>query len=158
VGFSKQWEDNGIFRSLDHDWMAWRTVRFSSNEKTMEHSDHWIMTNGMENSEILKTVKRQWNILNTGSWLDGTENSEILKTMKRQWNISITESWLDGTENSEIFKTVKRQWNILITGSWLDGTENSEIFKTMKRQWNILITGSWCNNDKVYYIFVKSLH
>jgi hypothetical protein len=23
-------------------WMAWRTVRFSNNEKTMEHSDHWM--------------------------------------------------------------------------------------------------------------------
>jgi hypothetical protein len=36
--------------------------------------------------------------------------------MKRQWNILITGSWLDGMENSEIFKTMKRQWNILITG------------------------------------------
>jgi hypothetical protein len=50
------------------------------------------------------------------------ENNGIFKTMKRQWNILITGSWLDGMENSEIFKTMKRQWNILITGSWLDGT------------------------------------
>jgi hypothetical protein len=28
-GFLKQQKDNGIFRSLDHDWMAWRTVGFS---------------------------------------------------------------------------------------------------------------------------------
>jgi hypothetical protein len=49
------------------------------------------------------------------------ENSENFKTMKRQWNIPMTGSWLDGMKNSEIFKTMKRQWNILITGSWLDG-------------------------------------
>jgi hypothetical protein len=24
--------------------MAWRTVGFSNNEKTMQHSDHWIVT------------------------------------------------------------------------------------------------------------------
>jgi hypothetical protein len=53
--------------------------------------------------------------------------------MKRQWNILITGSWLDDMENSEIFKIMKRQWNILITGSRLDGMKNSEIFKTMKR-------------------------
>jgi hypothetical protein len=29
---------------LDHDWMTCRVVGFSNNEKTMEHSDHWIMT------------------------------------------------------------------------------------------------------------------
>jgi hypothetical protein len=29
VGFSKQWKDNGTFRSLDHDWMARKTMRFS---------------------------------------------------------------------------------------------------------------------------------
>jgi hypothetical protein len=27
-------------------------------------------------------MKRQWNILITGSWLDGMENSGIFKTMK----------------------------------------------------------------------------
>ncbi|CAB3984255.1 Hypothetical predicted protein [Paramuricea clavata] len=53
------------------------------------------------------------------------ENSEIFKTMKRQWNILITGSYLDGVENSGIFKTMKRQWNILITGSWLDDMENT---------------------------------
>ena len=25
-------------------WMAWRTVGFSKRWKTVEHSDHWIMT------------------------------------------------------------------------------------------------------------------
>jgi hypothetical protein len=40
----------------------------------------------MENSEIFKTMKRQWNILINGSYLDGIENSGIFKTMKRQWN------------------------------------------------------------------------
>jgi hypothetical protein len=40
------------------------------------------------------------------------ENSGIFKTMKRQWNILITGTWLDGMENSEIFKTVRfsKQW------------------------------------------------
>jgi hypothetical protein len=47
------------------------------------------------------------------------ENSGIFKTMKRQWNILITGPWLDDMENSWIFKTMKRQWNILITGSWV---------------------------------------
>jgi hypothetical protein len=32
------------------------------------------------------------------------ENSGIFKTMKRQWNISITGSWLDGMENTEIWQ------------------------------------------------------
>ncbi len=49
--------------------------------------------------------------------------SGIFKTMKRQWNILITGSRLDDIENSEIFKTMKRQWNILITGSSLDDME-----------------------------------
>jgi hypothetical protein len=42
---------------------------FQNNEKTMKHSDHWIMTvlDDMKNSEIFKTMKRQWNILITGS-------------------------------------------------------------------------------------------
>jgi hypothetical protein len=40
---------------------------FQNNEKTMEHSDHWIMTAGMDNNRIFKTMKRQWNILITGS-------------------------------------------------------------------------------------------
>jgi NifB/MoaA-like Fe-S oxidoreductase len=44
------------------------------------------------------------------------ENSEIFKTMKRQWNFLITGSPLDDMENSEIFKTMKTQWNIMITG------------------------------------------
>jgi hypothetical protein len=44
------------------------------------------------------------------------EISGIFKTMKRQWNILITGSQLDGMENSGIFKTMKRQWNILIAG------------------------------------------
>jgi hypothetical protein len=34
-------------------------------------------------------MKGQWNILTTGSQLDGMENSGIFKTMKRQWNILI---------------------------------------------------------------------
>ncbi len=55
--------------------------------------------------------------------------------MKRQWNILITGSSLDGMENSEIFKTItEKQWNILITGSSLDGMESSEIFKTMNEK------------------------
>ena len=95
VRFSKQWKDNGTFWSLDHDWMHGEQWDFQNNEKTMEHSDHWIMTGCMENSEIFKTMKRQWNILITGSWLDDMENSEIFKTMIRQWNILITGSWLD---------------------------------------------------------------
>jgi hypothetical protein len=33
---------------------------FQNNERTMEHSDHWIVT--MVNSEILKTMKCQQNI------------------------------------------------------------------------------------------------
>ena len=73
----------------------------------------------------------------------------IFKTMKRQWNNLITGSWLDDMENSEIFKTMKRQWNILIHGSWLDDMENSMIFKTMKRQWNNPITGSWLDGNIV---------
>jgi hypothetical protein len=32
---------------------------FQNNEKTMEHSDHWIWLDGMENSEFFKTTKRQ---------------------------------------------------------------------------------------------------
>jgi hypothetical protein len=69
-------------------------------------------------------MKRQWIILINRSRLDGMENSEIFKTMKRQWNIPITGSWLDSMENSEIFKTMKRQWNIPITGwSVLDGEQ-----------------------------------
>jgi hypothetical protein len=126
---------------------------FQNNEKTMEHSDHRIWLDGMENSGIIKTIKRQWNTLITGSWLDGMENSEIFKTMKRQWNILITGSWLDGMENSEIFKTMKRQWNILIIGSWLDGMRNSGIFKTMKRQW----TFRPLNRDWMAPVFGKRL-
>ena len=37
----------------------------------------------MENSEIFKAMKRQWNILITGSWLNDMENSEIFKTKKK---------------------------------------------------------------------------
>jgi hypothetical protein len=36
VRFSKQWKDNGTFVSLNHDWMAWRTVRFSKQWKDNE--------------------------------------------------------------------------------------------------------------------------
>jgi hypothetical protein len=97
-------------------------------------------------NRIFKTVKRQWNIPITESWLDDMENNRIFKTMKRQWNIPITESWLDDMENNRIFKTMKRQWNIPITWSWLDDMENSGILKTMKRQWNIPITGSWLDD------------
>jgi hypothetical protein len=43
------------------------------------------------------------------------ENSEILKTMIREWNIPVTKS-LDGMENREILKTI-REWNIPVTGS-----------------------------------------
>jgi hypothetical protein len=31
---------------------------FQNNEKTMEHPDHWIMIDSMENSGIFKTMKR----------------------------------------------------------------------------------------------------
>jgi hypothetical protein len=100
----------------------------------MEHSDHQIMTEWHgEQWDFQNSEKTMEHILITGSWLDGMENSEIFITMKRQWNILITGSWLDGMENSEIFITMKRQWNILITGSWLDGMENSEIFITRVR-------------------------
>ena len=100
-----------------------------NNEKTMEHSDHWITTEMHGESGIFKTMKRQWNILITGSWLDGMENSEIFKTMKRQWNILITGSWLDDMENSGIFKTMKRQWNILIIGSWLNSITDDRLYQ-----------------------------
>jgi hypothetical protein len=40
---------------------------FQNNEKTMEHSDHWIMTGWHGEQSIFKTMKRQWNILITGS-------------------------------------------------------------------------------------------
>ena len=43
----------------------------------------------MENNETFKTMKRQWNILITGSRLGDMENSEIFKTMERQLNILI---------------------------------------------------------------------
>jgi hypothetical protein len=59
--------------------MAWRTVSFQNNEKTMEHSDHWIMTGWHREQRDFKTMKRQWNIPVTGSLMDGMENSEISK-------------------------------------------------------------------------------
>jgi hypothetical protein len=102
------------------------------------------------------------NILITGSWLDGMENSGIFKTMKRQWSILITGSWLDGMENSRIFKTMKRQWSILITGSWLDGMKwDFQINeKTMKHSDHSIMTG-WHGdfqiNEKAgwYYFYAK---
>jgi hypothetical protein len=63
----------------------------------MEHSDHWIMTGWHgEQWDFQNNEKTMEHILITGSWLDGMENSGIFKTMKRQWNILITGSWLDG--------------------------------------------------------------
>jgi hypothetical protein len=47
---------------------CWKYVSFN-NDKNI--SKQWV-TGGMENSGIFKTMKRQWNILITGSWLDGT--------------------------------------------------------------------------------------
>jgi hypothetical protein len=83
------------------------------------------------------------DILITRSWLDGMENSEIFKTMKRQCNILIIGSWLDGMENSGIFKTMKGQWNI--TGSWLDDTINAKFAtnnSTRKGSWSSTVHNS----------------
>ena len=38
--------------------------------------------NDIQNSEIFKTIKRQWNIMITGSRLDEMQNSEIFNIMK----------------------------------------------------------------------------
>jgi hypothetical protein len=49
---------------------------FQNNEKTMEHSDHWIMT-GWHGE--------QWDFQNNETslvLLDGMENSGIFKTME----------------------------------------------------------------------------
>ena len=125
----EQWDfqNNGTFWSLDHDWVAWRTVGFSEQWKdngTFWSLDHDWMT--------CRTVRFIW-------------------IMKWQWNIRITRSWLDGMENSEIFKTMKRQCNILITGSWLDGIGEQWDFqneKTMEHFDNSIVS-RW------HYCYVK---
>jgi hypothetical protein len=47
--FETDWKKGGYHEwSIRVNWISieldWVTVRFSNNEKTMEHSDHWIMT------------------------------------------------------------------------------------------------------------------
>jgi hypothetical protein len=56
--------------------MAWRTVGFSNNEKTMQHSDHWIVTEwhgeqwDFQNNE--KTMQHFDHWIMTGWHEDGT--------------------------------------------------------------------------------------
>jgi hypothetical protein len=55
----------------------------------------------MENSGIFKTMKRQWNILITGSQLHRMENNGIFNTMKR----SLSDDWIVTGWHGE-----QRQW------------------------------------------------
>ena len=73
--------------------MTWRTVDFQNNKKTMEHSDHRIMTG--------------WH----GEQLDFQNNG---KTMEHSDHWIMMTGWHG---EQWIFKTTKRQWNILINGS-----------------------------------------
>ncbi len=49
-----------------------------------EGTDSVLVHDCMKKRGIFKTMKRQWNILITGSSLDGMENSEIFKTMNEK--------------------------------------------------------------------------
>ena len=69
----KQWKDNGTFRSLNHDWVAWRTVGFSNKEKTMEYSDH-------------RDVAR-WHGERTEEFSEQWKDNGTFQSLDRDWKI-----------------------------------------------------------------------
>jgi hypothetical protein len=97
VRFSKQWKDNGAFRLLHHDWMTWRTMEFSkqwNDNETYWSLYHEWMAWRTGDSGIIKGQKKQWNILITGSWLDRTVISDFHLIVRHKKTTSITEKLL----------------------------------------------------------------
>jgi hypothetical protein len=85
----------------------------------MEHSDHWIMTGWHRELWDFKTMKRWWNILIIGSWLDGIENCGISKQWKDDGTFwSLDHDWMArgtvGFQNNEKIMEHSDHW--IMTG------------------------------------------
>jgi hypothetical protein len=83
---------------ITRSWTGWDAEQwdFQNNEKTMEYSDHWIVDwMACRTVGFSKEWKDNGTLRLLDRGLDGMQNSGIFERMKRQWNILITGLWLD---------------------------------------------------------------
>lgn len=92
----------------------------------------------MENSEIFKIMKTQWNILITGSGLDDTGNCKILTMMKRHL---YSGSWMNAWRKvrfSKQWKDIGTFWSI--DHDWITWRGITSYWMQLTRKWHIPIT------------------